>query len=548
MTPIVTHTSATRTSHQRQRGVQRIRALPDWLCCLVLAALWLGCTAWLRPLAIPDEGRYVGVAWEMLNRGNWLVPTLDGLPFFHKPPLFYWITASSMQVFGPSVAASRVAPWLASVCTVMALFIFVKRWVGSTHAWATVIVLATVPLFYGAAQYANLDLLVAACMTAAILLFAHAALARTQGLTYHRSLAAAFLAAALGVLSKGLIGVAVPLLVLVTWGMATRRLGKVVSLLMWAPGWLLFAAVATPWFIAMQERFPDFGHYFFVVQHLKRFASTGFNNAQPWWFYPTVLLLLTLPWSPLLLDFLLRRRRVRFERSDVRTLMLTWCGVVVAFFSLPNSKLVGYILPALPPLAFLIADATRCLQERQRSGVEGRPVFPTMTFGKQFALTAGVAAVGCVALVVSAHFFQPKSRQVLAETLRSSMQLGEPVIFLDNFYYDVLFYARLATPVSIVDRWPPAEVAKDSWRRELVDAERFATTDSVRRLLRPEELEPALCKVRSSWIIGPWPATSGPTWLAEQPPLYQSNGTALWHIVSSSASIRATLQCSEPAG
>ena len=61
-----------------------------------MTALWFGCTAWLRPLAIPDEGRYVGVAWEMLRSGDWLVPTLDGLPFFHKPPLFYWISAASM--------------------------------------------------------------------------------------------------------------------------------------------------------------------------------------------------------------------------------------------------------------------------------------------------------------------------------------------------------------------------------------------------------------------------------------------------------------------
>jgi len=56
-------------------------------------------------------------------------------------------------------------------------------------------------------------------------------------------------------------------------------------------------AVAAPWFMAVQERFPDFEHYFFVVQHFQRFVSTGFNNPQPWWFYPLVLLLLTLPWS-----------------------------------------------------------------------------------------------------------------------------------------------------------------------------------------------------------------------------------------------------------
>ncbi len=71
---------------------------PAPCCC------WSSCGSppplWLRPLALPDEGRYVGVAWEMVRSGHWLVPTLDGLPYFHKPPLFYWITATSLSWFG----------------------------------------------------------------------------------------------------------------------------------------------------------------------------------------------------------------------------------------------------------------------------------------------------------------------------------------------------------------------------------------------------------------------------------------------------------------
>ena len=75
-----------------------------------LSFVWLWITAWARPLSLPDEGRYVGVAWEGLQHGDWLVPTLNGLPFFHKPPLFYWITEASMAIFGPGVWAARAAP------------------------------------------------------------------------------------------------------------------------------------------------------------------------------------------------------------------------------------------------------------------------------------------------------------------------------------------------------------------------------------------------------------------------------------------------------
>ena len=74
--------------------------------------LWLAWAAWARPLLLPDEGRYIGVAWEMLRSGRWLTPTLDGLPYFHKPPLFYWITASSLWVFGQQEGAARLASML----------------------------------------------------------------------------------------------------------------------------------------------------------------------------------------------------------------------------------------------------------------------------------------------------------------------------------------------------------------------------------------------------------------------------------------------------
>ena len=69
---------------------------------------WLAAMAWFRPLAAPDEGRYAGVAWEMLRSGDWLVPRLNGLPFFHKPPLFYWISAAAMSVFGVSEWPARL--------------------------------------------------------------------------------------------------------------------------------------------------------------------------------------------------------------------------------------------------------------------------------------------------------------------------------------------------------------------------------------------------------------------------------------------------------
>ena len=101
----------------RRRGARQPVAVAAADPCLA------GATAWLRPLTLPDEGRYVGVAWEMLRSGDWLTPTLDGLPFFHKPPLFYWITAASLSpvraaTTGPAAPRRCSAAWLGAFVAV----------------------------------------------------------------------------------------------------------------------------------------------------------------------------------------------------------------------------------------------------------------------------------------------------------------------------------------------------------------------------------------------------------------------------------------------
>lgn len=67
---------------------------------------WLAALIWYRPLTLPDEGRYAGVAWDMLRAGSHGVPLLDGMPYFHKPPLYYWLSEFFFALFGPH-------PWLA---------------------------------------------------------------------------------------------------------------------------------------------------------------------------------------------------------------------------------------------------------------------------------------------------------------------------------------------------------------------------------------------------------------------------------------------------
>ncbi len=157
------------------------RYIPQDVLLLGLAAVWLGFLSWVRPLGLPDEGRYPGVAWEMLRSGLFGAPMLDGLPYFHKPPLFYWLTAFCMKVFGMNEWAVRAPSLLAAWLSLAGMHTFVRAYRGETAARATTLLLASLPLFFGGAQFANLDMLVAGMITLCVLASADTVMRRAQG-------------------------------------------------------------------------------------------------------------------------------------------------------------------------------------------------------------------------------------------------------------------------------------------------------------------------------------------------------------------------------
>ncbi len=503
-----------------------------------LTLLWLGATAWLRPLLLPDEGRYVGVAWEMIASGQWLTPTLDGLPYFHKPPLFYWITAASMSVFGPHELAARAAPLLGGTLAAVALFGLVRRWVNHRAAQATLLVLLVNPLHLIGGQFANLDMLVAGCITATIVLLAHAALCAEQGLAYRRTLWAAYAMAALGVLAKGLIGLVLPALVVLAWLGWRRQWLGLWRLWSWA-GAAIFLALAGPWFVAMQQRFPDFVDYFFVVQHFKRFAAGGFNNVQPFWFYLLLLLAFSLPWLPWAWWGWRRPEpSVTVAKVPLRSLWWAWLAVVTLFFSLPQSKLVGYILPALPPLAALLALG--CLR------LGWGPVRALRPWWSMAALPLLLSAVAVGWMTAKPD----RSARDLAQSMLAVRQPGQPVVALWNYPFDLPFYAALETPMWVVEDWVDPDIqARDNWRKELVDAGQFAPEQAAGRLLSQAQLPPRLCAVPVAFVVASVDEPRLPDYLRTTAPLLRSRGKALWRLDMSQAALLKALGCAEtPSG
>ncbi|MDB5820636.1 MAG: glycosyl transferase [Rhizobacter sp.] len=545
------------------------------LAVLAFTLFWLGFTSWIRPLALPDEGRYVGVAWEMLRSGDWLTPTLDGLPFFHKPPLFYWITASSLSTFGMNAWAGRVAPWLGASAVAFGLYLFSRRWAGPRMARASLLVLLTQPLFFMGAQYANLDMLIAGCIGVTILAAAHAVQCLRAGLPYRGWLVAAYALAAFGVLAKGLIGIVLPVAVLLlwlAWSQTPRRAVGLVGRLVSLPGLVVFLALAAPWFIAMQERFPDFFHYFFVVQHFQRFAGSGFNNVRPFWFFVPVLLVLTLPWSAWLWRAVRRHPGEHLERfgrigldaaipvessmresltasvesagtsKAVRQLMWTWLAVILVFFSIPGSKLVGYILPACAPLAFLMADAGRRAWSARRGDKAWRP-----RRQRWWKASAVLAAVLCLAIVGIVCAVDRSSTRSLAQAYVAKARHGEPLVMLGDYFYDIPLYVASRSPIAVVDDWSrPTIGSRDNWEKEMTDAATFAPGRGASVLIDTTAFPAILCDASVHWLIAPRAAAERYPWLAALAPAASSHRASIWRIDLADPAVAAALNCRRP--
>src|SRR5262245_37252433 len=135
---------------------------------MVAASIWLASLAWVRPLTLPDEGRYTDIARWMAGSGDWLIPRMNGLPFIQKPPLYFWLEAAAVGSVGASSFAARLVSLASGVLICASVFWLVRQFVDEHAARWSLAALAFNPLLFGGAQYANFDLLIAGLVTAAL--------------------------------------------------------------------------------------------------------------------------------------------------------------------------------------------------------------------------------------------------------------------------------------------------------------------------------------------------------------------------------------------
>lgn len=355
----------------------------------------------------PDEPRYAWIARDMARSGDWVTPRLFGQPWFEKPVLYYWAAAAGFRIFGSAEWAARMPSALAALCATLAIAWLALKHYGEKTAWVVLLIFATTAGALAFARAATPDMLFAASLAMAMacaagilrergeLRVAAKVQAAAHGLK-SKSLAGIILFGAwlgVAVLAKGPGGVAIAGGSIGLWAVFTRKWRAALRLAHPA-GIAAFAVVAAPWYVLCAWRNPDFLHTFLFLHNFERYLTPVFQHRQPLWFFGPILVIALLPWSLLLLPVAaegLRLWRAKTFYDSSGFFFACWAMFPFLFFSLSQSKLPGYILPAVPALALLCGVA---LERRIEAGHSDRAWILVSVTATVFALYLAAPHLG----------------------------------------------------------------------------------------------------------------------------------------------------------
>jgi 4-amino-4-deoxy-L-arabinose transferase-like glycosyltransferase len=324
----------------------------------------------------PDEPRYAWIARAMASSGDWVTPRLYGQPWFEKPILYYWLAAIGFKLNLPAEWAARLPSAIAALAAAFAIAWLAWKDYGiendpaDSPALLGPLIFSTSVAAIGFARAATPDMLFSTSITFAmasatsILRRARALRSSSHAPAYASErdiISLLFFGAWLGlaVLAKGPAGVILAAGATAIWALATG--GSRAALRLAHPlAVAAFCFVALPWYVLCARRNPDFLHAFIFRHNFERYLTLVFQHKQPFWFFGPMVLLALLPWTALLIPAtqeVLRQWREKSSRESPSCFIACWAVFPVLFFSLSQSKLPGYILPAIPPLGLLLASA-----------------------------------------------------------------------------------------------------------------------------------------------------------------------------------------------
>ncbi|WP_414499359.1 MULTISPECIES: phospholipid carrier-dependent glycosyltransferase [unclassified Zymobacter] len=333
------------TRDAARRGARRY----GWGIVLFYLVTYIVPLGW-RPLLAPDETRYAQIGSLMMRSGDLVVPHFLGLRYFEKPILGYWLNAGAQWLFGSSNFSARLSCALAAGASGLMVYRMAQLlWRDARCAACCALVYLSMLMVFCTGTYISIDAPLSLWMTAIMLsgVWAYTRDSRSSRVWGYLWIG---VASGAGVMTKGFLALAIPVLVMVPWLMVTQRTRH-----LWTYGPLaVLAAVLTvlPWGLIVHQRDPQFWSFFFWHEHIQRFFSqTEAQHAAPCYFFVPIALLGLFPWWGSVFHM---RDQSRGMAPATRRYLLLWCVMPFLFFSCARGKLAPYILPCFPAVALLV--------------------------------------------------------------------------------------------------------------------------------------------------------------------------------------------------
>lgn len=329
--------------------------LIDSMIVVLMTTLMYGLFLGTRPLAAPDEGRYSEIPREMIVTKDYLTPHLNGVQYFEKPVLFYWLQAISIKLFGLQEWSLRLANAMMGGLGVLTTYLAARTLFNRRVGLISGLLLSTSLLYGLLSRFITIDVTMTFFLTACLLLFIIAN-QYPEGQKRRWCLISFYIFAALATLTKGLIGVIFPGSIIFVWLLLTNEWQRVKTYFPML-GILFFLIITCPWHILVGITNPSFFKFYFYEQHFLRYFTDYSGRSQAIWFLPAILLGGWFPWTPFLLAAL-KRYATLFKSPrhySIEIFLLLWSATIFLFYWLSHSQLSPYLLPIFPPLAILTA-------------------------------------------------------------------------------------------------------------------------------------------------------------------------------------------------
>jgi len=347
------------------KNTSRLKLYEPVALVLLTAAIFIG-AAFSPPALLDDaDSTHAEVAREMAQTGDWAALKMDGIHYYEKDPLMYWMVAACFDVLGPTELAGRLPIAFSVILAVLGVWALGGKMFGGRAGFYGGLALATSVGSFLFTRILIPDMMIAGLLTWALFFF-------VSGLESENSESRLYLgfyaAAGLAFLAKGMIGAVFPFTIVFLFLLVTRQI-RVLARMRLAAGLAVFVAIALPWSLISALRNPGFLWFHYVNEQVYRYLGRRYPkdyDTVPLPIFYALHLLWIFPWVAFLPSAItyIPRRLSELDRGQKMTmLVMLWILVIVGFFSF-STRQEYYTLPALPALAILCGRVLFDLEQK----------------------------------------------------------------------------------------------------------------------------------------------------------------------------------------